>query len=54
MQNILYWFIDGQTHFGIPRDAKWSLTLNEPKQDALHSNSITTSEHALLKSGKKL
>ena len=26
MKNILYWFIEGQTHFGMPRGAKigWS------------------------------
>ena len=31
MKNILYLFIKGQTHFGVPRGAKMSLVLNEPK-----------------------
>ena len=30
-KNILYQFIEGQTHFGMPRGAKVSLALNEPK-----------------------
>ena len=29
-KNIQYWIIDGQPHFGMPRGAKMSLTLNEP------------------------
>ena len=29
MKNILYWFIEGQTHFGMPRGAKIGLVLNE-------------------------
>ena len=29
--------LEGQTHFGMPRGAKLNLTLNEPKQVALHS-----------------
>ena len=29
-KNILYGFNEGQTHFGMPRDAKMSLILNEP------------------------
>ena len=29
MKNILYYFIEGQTYFGLPRDAKLSLALNE-------------------------
>ena len=29
---------EGQTEFGMPRDAKISLALNEPKQVALYSN----------------
>jgi hypothetical protein len=29
MKNILYQFIEGQTHFGMPKGAKMSLTLNE-------------------------
>ena len=28
-KNILYWFIEGQSHFGLPRGAKISLALNE-------------------------
>jgi hypothetical protein len=42
----LYQFIEGQTHFGMPRGAKTILTLNELKKVALHSNLNTTSEHA--------
>jgi hypothetical protein len=42
MKNILKWFIEGQTHFGISRGAKVSLALNESKEVALHSNSNTT------------
>ena len=30
-KNILYWLIEGQTHFGMPRGAKMSLALSEPK-----------------------
>ena len=30
-KNSLYWFIKGQTHFGMQRGAKMSLALNEPK-----------------------
>ena len=30
-KNILYRFIEGQTHFGMPRGAKTSLALNDPK-----------------------
>ena len=30
-KNILDWFIEGQAHFGMPRGAKMSLDLNEPK-----------------------
>ena len=26
-KNILYWSIEGPTHFGMPRDAKMSLAL---------------------------
>jgi hypothetical protein len=29
-KNILYWFMKGQTHFGMPRGAKMSLALHEP------------------------
>ena len=46
MKNILYWFIEGQTHFSMPRGAKMNIVLNEPKQVALHSHKNTTSEHA--------
>ena len=31
MKNILYRFIEGQTHFGKPRGAEMSLALNRPK-----------------------
>ena len=44
MKNILYWFIEGQTHQGMPRGAKVSLTLNELKQVAFHTNPSTTSK----------
>ena len=40
-------FIEGQTHFGMPRGAKLSLALNEPEWIALHSKLNTCSEHAL-------
>ena len=46
MKNILYWFIKGQTHFGMPRVAKIYLDLIELKLVAFHSNSNTTSKHA--------
>ena len=46
MKNIPYWFIEGHTHWGVPRGARMSLILNEPKEFTLHSNSNTTSEHA--------
>ncbi len=46
MKNILSRFIEGQTHFGMPRGAKLSLTLNEPKLVALGSTSNTNSKHA--------
>jgi hypothetical protein len=29
MKNILYQFIEGQSHFGMPRGAKMSLALHE-------------------------
>ena len=29
MKSILYRFIEGQTHSGMPRDAEMSLVLNE-------------------------
>lgn len=44
-QRTLYIFIQGQPHFGLPRGAKMSSTLNEPELIALHSNPHTTSEH---------
>ena len=46
MKNILYHFIEVQTHFGMPRGAKTSLVFNEPNWVALHPNPNTTSEHA--------
>ena len=30
-EDILIRFVEGQTHFGMPRGAKISLALNEPK-----------------------
>ena len=30
-QDILYQFIKGQTHFGLPSGAQMNLALNEPK-----------------------
>ena len=44
-KNVLYQFIEDQTHFDMPRGAKMSLALHELKVP-LHSNSNTTSEHA--------
>ena len=41
--NILYQVIEGRTHFGMARDAKMSLALNEPEKVALHLNSNHTS-----------
>lgn len=40
-KGFLYWFREGQTHFGI-EGANMSLALIEPKWIALHSNSGTT------------
>jgi hypothetical protein len=31
MQKILYWFIEGQINFGMPRGAEMSLALNKPQ-----------------------
>ena len=31
MKNNLYQFIEGQTHFGMPRGARMTLAVNEPK-----------------------
>ena len=30
VKNILYWFIENQPHFGMPRGVEMSLALNEP------------------------
>ena len=46
MKNILHGLNEGQTHFGMPRGAKMSLTLNEPNLVTLRSNLNTTSKHA--------
>lgn len=40
MKNILLWFIEGSNYFFSCQDAKMSLTLNELKFVAFHSNSI--------------
>ena len=45
-KNILCWFIEGQTHFGMPRGARITLALNELKYVVLHLNSNTTSKNA--------
>ena len=45
MKNILYQFIKGQPCVGMPRGAKISMFLPEPKQVALRSKTNTTSEH---------
>ena len=45
-KNTLYRFIQGQPHFGMPRRAKMSSTLNKPELVALHSNPHTTSKDA--------
>ena len=44
MKNILYWFIDGQTLFEMPRGAQLSLALNEARWVVLYLDSNTTSE----------
>ena len=36
----------GRCHFSIPKGAKMTLALNEPKWVALYSNSNTISKHA--------
>ena len=41
--NILYRFIEGQTHIGMPRGANMDLALNVPKEVALSADSDTTS-----------
>ena len=39
MENILYWFIDGQIHLDMPGCAKMSLAFNKPhKIVVLHSD----------------
>jgi hypothetical protein len=43
---MLYWFIEAQAHFGIPRVAKMCMTLNNQNSLLMHSKSNTTSEHA--------
>ena len=45
-KNILYMFIEGQTHFGMPGYAKVSLALSRTNLVVLYSDSNTTSEHA--------
>jgi hypothetical protein len=45
-KNILYRFMKGQTHFGMPKGAKMSLALHEPIHNVLCSNLHTTSTHA--------
>ena len=30
-ENILYWFIESETHFGMPIVADMNVTLNEPQ-----------------------
>lgn len=45
-KNTLHRFIQGQPHFGMPRRAKISSTLNKPELVALHSNPHATSEDA--------
>ena len=30
-RRTFYWFIESQTHFGMPKGAKMSLALNKPK-----------------------
>ena len=46
MKKILSRFMEDQTHFGMPRGARLSLTLTEPKLVALGSTSNTNSKHA--------
>ena len=53
MKDILYQFIEGQSHFGKPKSAKISLVLNEDKWIALHSISKHCFQ-ACSTSGKKL
>jgi hypothetical protein len=48
----IYWLIEGQTDFGMPRGTGVSLDLNELKKVALHSNSDTNLQ-ACTTSGKK-
>ena len=30
-ENVLYWSIESETHFGMPTGAEMNLALNEPK-----------------------
>ena len=46
MKNNLYRFIEDQTHFGMPRGAKMSLALDEPKWVAPLSIPSTTYKRA--------
>ena len=36
-QRAFYWFVEDQTHFGMPRGAKMSLARNEPILNVLRS-----------------
>ena len=42
IKNILYRYIKGQTHFGMPKGAQHTWPSMEPKQGAPHSNSNST------------
>ena len=44
-ENVLYFCIEDQNHFGMPRGTEMSLALIEPRWIAFHSNSNTTSKH---------
>ena len=46
VKKILYWFIEGWTHFSMPRGAKMSLALDELIYDVLRLNLHTDSKHA--------
>jgi hypothetical protein len=47
MKNFLYYFVEGQIHFGMPRGAIMSLAPNEPIENVLHSNLHTDCKHTL-------
>ena len=49
----IYWLIEGQTDFGMPRGTGVSLDFNELKKVALHSNSNINLQ-ACTTSGKKV